>query len=234
MNILLQLFNFFGLGIIAIVGLLKFTKNKDGSLNWKGWILFICGFVILSISNIIVNLKNQTLNTKLVTTSEELADVILSLNYSNDKLRKTTVELNEIKDEFFNKLYSEKINIQKITPQEILIEKQENLSITNPLDGTKVNWRPAIEGKITNVNKNIYLIVHPLGENSYWVQPNVSISRDGNWKGIVYLGRAKKDIAKEFEVIAVANPEVDLKIGDVFDNWPKSEWNSQIIKLIRE
>ncbi|MFC2104787.1 hypothetical protein ACFLS4_05500 [Bacteroidota bacterium] len=230
MELHLQLLNMFGVGIIAIVGLLKFTKNKEGSLNWKGWILFIFGFLMLSISNLLLNLKNQDLNDELVHTSKELANINLKLHHSNNELGKTTLELNEI----FNKLYSQDFIIRKTSPQVTLNKTQENLSITNPLDGTNVNWRPTIEGKITNINKNIFLIVRPLSNNSYWVQPSVSISRDGEWKGTVYIGRANKDIGEEFEVMAIANPEVELKIGDVFDNWPKSEWNSQIIKLIRK
>lgn len=116
----------------------------------------------------------------------------------------------------------------------IVTGKQSNLRITEPPDNTPVPERPFVKGTVADPNAEVWVIVHPMEVSDYWVQPGVTVKEDGTWKVKIYVGRpGTVDAGKHFEIMAVANPELELKEGDVLSGWPKALWKSQVIEVIR-
>ncbi|OGW75357.1 MAG: hypothetical protein A2Z72_06960 [Omnitrophica bacterium RBG_13_46_9] len=112
--------------------------------------------------------------------------------------------------------------------------QEVNLRITAPLDKSQVPERPFIEGTVTDPNAKVWVIVHPMEVSDYWVQPAINVKEDGTWKVMIYIGRPGTiDIDKQFEIMAVANPEVRLSEGNVLGAWPEAQWKSQLIEVTR-
>lgn len=105
--------------------------------------------------------------------------------------------------------------------------------IDEPKDGARVPWRPCVEGKVSDAKADVWVLVHPTRTSDYWVQPEVGVNKDRTWGATVYLGRAQRDAGQRFEIRAVANPRVNLSEGDVLGAWPRAQWRSDIITVIR-
>ena len=109
------------------------------------------------------------------------------------------------------------------------------LRIISPLDKAQVAARPVIVGTVADPNMKVWVVIHPMEASDYWVQPSLTVKNDGTWKVMIYVGRPGRiDVGKQFEVMAVANPKVNLKEGDVLSGWPEAEWKSEVIELIRK
>ena len=109
------------------------------------------------------------------------------------------------------------------------------LSITEPKDRASVPERPYIEGKVSNPNADVWIIVHPMEVTDYWVQPRLTVRADGAWRASAYVGRpGRVDVGKHFEIMAVANPKRPLKEGDVLQFWPDAELKSGVIEVVRK
>ena len=115
------------------------------------------------------------------------------------------------------------------------VNAQEMLCIMEPKGGDAVSHTPIVKGKVQDLSSTIWVVVHPLGTNEYWVQPKVAQKTEGEWDVRIYIGRpGSVDIGKRFRIMAVANPEQALKEGDVFQAWPKAQWQSQIVEVTRK
>ena len=116
-----------------------------------------------------------------------------------------------------------------------LDEAPKMLRITAPPDKSQVLERPFVEGRVADPNVRVWVIVHPMEVGDYWVQPSVTIKEDGAWKVKIYIGRPGNiDVGKQFEIMAVANPKVELKEGKVLKGWPEAQWKSQVIEVTRK
>ena len=210
MDIILSLFNAVGVIILAIVGLLRWTK-KNNRINIHGWILLILGTLLYTSTTVIEKRDN---------------------NKADQELKITITRLEKIMGKYYDLLYAKKY------PKEVslrLPEKPSNqIQIKTPEEGSEVHWKTYVKGIIANTKATVYLIVHPLDVSGYWVQPDVTVSKDGTWKGMVYLGQSGDiDIGKDFEIMAVANPKIKLNEGHVLGVWPRGQWNSQVIQVTR-
>jgi len=115
------------------------------------------------------------------------------------------------------------------------IAQDSEITITSPNDETSVGLRPLIKGTVTGHSATVWVVVHPVETEDFWVQPRVKVSPDGTWKVRIYIGRpGSEDIGKFFEVRAVKNPTKSLKKGDVLGGWPNAEVSSYVIELERE
>ncbi len=113
--------------------------------------------------------------------------------------------------------------------------QQLNLRIDSPLDNASVIERPLIEGKASDPNATVWVIVHPMAVSDYWVQPKVTLRRDGTWRVQIYLGKpGSVDTGKRFEIMAISNPKTKLKEGDVLKEWPEAQGRSEVIEVIRK
>ena len=110
---------------------------------------------------------------------------------------------------------------------------QNNIVITSPADNARVAQREIVRGKVNNHNLHVWVIIHPMSGNQYWVQPKVTIKQDGQWSVQSHFGRPNMDSNENFEVKAVAEPLVQLKEGDILANWPVAKFSTSIIEVIR-
>jgi hypothetical protein len=117
----------------------------------------------------------------------------------------------------------------------VVYAEQLNLRITAPLDKAKVPERPYVEGTVADSNARVWVIVHPMEVSDYWVQPSVTVKETGAWKVKIYIGRPGTiDVGKQFEILAVANPKIRIKEGDVISEWPDAKFKSQVIEVTRK
>lgn len=123
---------------------------------------------------------------------------------------------------------------REISPAPIPTPSRE-IQIKAPQDGSQVPWRPYVEGTVADPNATVWVIVHPMGVSSYWIQPSVTVKEDGTWKVQLYLGRAEDiDVGKHFEILAIANPKERLSEAKVLGRWPDAQWKSQVIEVTRK
>ena len=110
-----------------------------------------------------------------------------------------------------------------------------NVAITSPPDGSSVELRPIIEGTVNDPSASVWVVIHPLEVSDYWVQPRISVRNNGSWKVQIHIGRpGSVDVDKFFEVRAIANPELDLREGQVLDGWPDAAGTSNMVEFIRK
>ncbi|MEW6571971.1 MAG: hypothetical protein AB1390_12535 [Nitrospirota bacterium] len=113
--------------------------------------------------------------------------------------------------------------------------QNEYIAIKSPSDGASVPERPIVEGKVKNNSAQVWVIVHPMETSDYWVQPSVTVRKEGRWRVQVYIGRPGNiDVGKHFEIMAVAIPEETLREGKVLETWPKAQSQSEVIEVIRK
>ena len=110
-----------------------------------------------------------------------------------------------------------------------------SIAISSPSNQDDVPWRPVVEGKVSDPNAKVWVIVRPLSVSEYWVQPKASVNRDRTWRAQVYIGRSgASDTGQFFEVLAVANPQRNLKEGDILKDWPAGRARSHLILVKRK
>lgn len=120
------------------------------------------------------------------------------------------------------------------TASTIVFAKDNKIvTIVSPLNKTSVPIRPVVKG-ILNIKAKIWVVVHPLSTNEYWVQPSVSIQKI-KWQTKIYIGREGNiDVGKQFEIRAVVNPFDSLQEGMKFNVWPKAQAYSNIKTVTRK
>jgi len=102
------------------------------------------------------------------------------------------------------------------------------------LPGETVPARMMIEGYISVSGPTVWVIVHPMETSEYWVQPAVTI-QGNRLSAMVYIGRpGEVDMGKRFEIMAVADPQQNLREGFILDAWPKGLARSEIIMVVRQ
>jgi hypothetical protein len=111
----------------------------------------------------------------------------------------------------------------------------ENIQIMSPSRGALVSPKTFVEGKINYITaEEVWVIVHPIGISSFWVQPLISVRQNGNWKVLAYFGRDNVDSGVHYEIMSVANPDSKLIQGQILNSWPGAQWYSEIIEVIRK
>jgi hypothetical protein len=111
----------------------------------------------------------------------------------------------------------------------------ENITIKSPSDGASVPERPIVEGVVMDKTAQVWVIVHPMETSDYWVQPKVTVRKEGLWRVQVYIGRPGNiDVGKHFEMMSVANPKQMLREGKVLGTWPEAQSQSEVIEVIRK
>ncbi len=185
----------------------KAIKRDDGSLNRKGKAI-ISAIVIVGVSSALA--------------------LYLSSGASQSRLER---KIDDLRSDLAAQVMEAKPEAAPRRPEG---DATTGLQILRPVDG-EVDWRPTVEGRVTNPNAAVYVIVHPVGLSSYWVQPPVIVRRDGSWRVGVYAGRAGDiDIGKEFEIMAVAYPKDRLSEGQTFSAWPQAKWRSEVVTVVRK
>ena len=114
-------------------------------------------------------------------------------------------------------------------------QANDPLRITAPTENAQVEELPFAEGTLPDANATVWLVVHPMEVPDYWVQAPASPREGTKWRLQIHIGRpGSDDVGKHFEIMAVANPKPDLKIGDKLKNWPTAKWKSPIVEVVRK
>lgn len=126
----------------------------------------------------------------------------------------------------WNKVGAEELAAVKIKPF---------ITITSHKDQQSVQLEPIIRGKVFSNKAQVWVIVHPMETEGYWVQAKATVRSDAKWYTQIFIGReGTVDSGKHFEIMAVANPKKPISRGDVLDAWPQAAARSEIVELIRE
>lgn len=206
---------------LALTGILKSTKRRDGGLNTFGWMLLIAGGSLTIIGTRLDKISAYRTEDALRVQIETLQQTEKALTDRIDKLyRQMAEQVEELSPK----------GEPKPTTQPRTETRQ--ISITWPKEGSKADARQLVQGTVLNPDERVWVIVHPLNVTAYWVQPPVTVRSDGAWSVMVYLGGAG-DTDKEFEIMAVANPKVSLHEADMLSDWPATE-DSVVIQVRRK
>ncbi|TET22124.1 MAG: hypothetical protein E3J71_06975 [Candidatus Stahlbacteria bacterium] len=110
------------------------------------------------------------------------------------------------------------------------------IRITEPENGDSVSsYRPYpyVKGTVSDPDAEVWVIVHPMEVSDYWVQPSVSVKDDGTWKVCIFTEMSGAiEAGKQFEIMAVANPQMRLSEIKIIKRWPDARCKSQVIEVI--
>jgi len=111
----------------------------------------------------------------------------------------------------------------------------EGPTIDAPRNSEKVPRQCTVKVSFANRKAAVWVVVHPVGTGTYWVQPRASREASGIWNVNAVFGQAG-DSRKEFEICAwaLAAPTVGFQEGKVLRRWPDAKRSSGIVRVIRE
>lgn len=105
--------------------------------------------------------------------------------------------------------------------------------IHKPANGSTVDHRQEISGKVSDPNADIWVVIHPMETSDFWIQPRITVREDGSWKVIAYFGNAgPMHKGQHYEVRAFANPSVKLAEGKT-QQWPGAAAKSNVLEVVR-
>lgn len=115
----------------------------------------------------------------------------------------------------------------------VLATDQSSLAIQSPKSGARVDHRQEVNGKVSDSNADVWVVIRPLETSDFWVQPPVTVKEDGSWKVVVYFGEAGRHVGKQYELRAFANPVGKISEGRT-TQWPKAAARSNVVEVVRQ
>jgi hypothetical protein len=99
-----------------------------------------------------------------------------------------------------------------------------------------VGPQPTLTGKAPSADAKVFLIVNPAqAPQQFWVQKLANVDAKRNWLCSIHVGDpGSGQSGQQFVVVAVADPNDNLREGDVLSGWPSAKWISQPITLTRK
>ncbi len=141
---------------------------------------------------------------------------IVSSCYSEDR------EINELKQ------------TKSSGPEETKVDALK-IEITSPAEGATVTMTELVRGTVSDPKLNVYILIHPLVTNLWWVQNIPTVGPDGRWQSLCYFGTENNGIGEPFEIIAIATTKQELyKPGDTLKTVPSDILRSTIVTVQRE
>ena len=108
------------------------------------------------------------------------------------------------------------------------------LEITSPSDGATVTMTELVRGTVSDPKLNVYVLIHPLTTNLWWVQNIPTVGPGGKWQSFCYFGTENLGIGEPYEIIAVATSKKKLyKPGDTLEIVPLDLLRSRIVTVRR-
>ncbi len=102
-----------------------------------------------------------------------------------------------------------------IVAEPITYSEELKLNIVKPKNDAEVCWRTIVEGTVSDPTLHVYVAIHPMATDKFWIQPIPTISSDGKWRVYCYFGEPNIGIGEPFEIIAVASKnKILFKEGD--------------------
>ena len=119
-------------------------------------------------------------------------------------------------------------------PLENSRQDADKLEITSPTDGATVTTRELVGGTVSDSKLNVYVLIHPLTTNLWWVQNMPTVGPDGKWQSFCYFGTENLGIGEPYEIIAVATSKKKLyQPGDTLEIVPLDLLRSRIVTVRR-
>jgi hypothetical protein len=154
---------------------------------------------------------------------------------SLDAARRSRERVNELLDTLFAQTAVSAMTTPKGPAQEPTAPISDSVRILEPSNNSTVSSRQFIRGTVSDPSSSVWVVVHPFGTSSYWVQPKVDVQKNGNWSTGVYLGRPGSiDSGKQFEMRAILDPRINLLDGQVLATWPDAKAASDSVVVRRE
>jgi hypothetical protein len=79
----------------------------------------------------------------------------------------------------------------------------------------------------------VWVVVHPIDQPGYWIQPPAQMESSEEWRALIYLGEPSTPKGKRFVIRAFANPTQPLKPGMQLHDWPEAQSTSEPELVIR-
>jgi hypothetical protein len=107
------------------------------------------------------------------------------------------------------------------------------IQIAAPKQGAEVAGKAVIEGTVSDPKASIYVLVHPLQADGWWVQSiPAPANRDGSWRTLCYFGDAAAGLGEHFQIIAIATGRT-LKEFDRLNEVPRDAAHSEVVTVKR-
>jgi len=110
------------------------------------------------------------------------------------------------------------------------------IEITDPVENTQVTWKYVVRGKSCGLSDSrliLYVLVHPIENNTWWVQSESIVDIDGQWKVNAQFGRTEnQDVGTKFQIIALVTT-VEIDIGEEMLKLPRHLAHSEVITVSR-
>lgn len=205
--------------ILTLLGLLPHTYDRTArKLTTLGWSLLIVAsavFVSVTTGREIVTLRS---NERLLQRTEEIRNILHGK--TGDEIMEGQVPICQVISPF---------------PPKPPWEKVERLEIRLPAEGSKVSGQFYVEGLVPDPESDVFVIFHSIASPDFQVQPKVTVCEDNIWRVRISMEKTVGiDVGSVFEIMAVANPTVELKEGDILAGWPEAQWRSQVVEVIRK
>lgn len=214
-----------GTAIVAVGGVLTGKTN----LKKLGWAILSTGIVVFLLASAFNAYEQERGNALLHETISDLRDRLYDVAYARPRGAGQTLDSSaKLPDNRADRKTASGTDGAKATSS-----INEHLKILSPSDNGTVSRREAVHGVVSNPADKLWLVVHPVDVPVYWVQPGITVDKDGSWETTAYFGRAV-DVGKRFEIMVLANPQKELKEADALDGWPKAQWTSSVIEVIRK
>jgi hypothetical protein len=117
----------------------------------------------------------------------------------------------------------------------------ERVTITSPGEGTTVAPNPQVRGTVMpgNYHGRLWVIVHPVDGDLYYVQGSAAVNPNKPWKLTVQLGEDDSEHSGlQYEVQAFINPDqilmTDKKKPRKLRDWPSAECELTIVNVRRK
>ena len=81
------------------------------------------------------------------------------------------------------------------------------VKILEPVHDAEVGQRVLVRGEAIPAPVVLYVLVHPLGTDQWWVQDVPLVQNDGRWNVNAYIGAETLGRGELFEILAVATNE---------------------------
>ncbi len=115
----------------------------------------------------------------------------------------------------------------------IATSESVQVRIEQPQQDSEVGQHEIVRGKVSDTNARVYVLVHPMMTNLWWVQRLPSPpNQDGSWQTLCYFGTETEGKNEYFEVIAIVTHK-NLKEGQILKELPSDAIRSDIIMVKR-
>lgn len=114
------------------------------------------------------------------------------------------------------------------------IRDDVQINIDSPKEGDFVEQRYMVKGRISDPEFPVYVLVHPIEADQWWVQRIPEVAGNGVWQSLCFFGTADKGRGEQFEVLALVCKKhlregQTIKTGKV----PQGGLRSEIITVTR-